>query len=183
MRKIGLLTTILILSFMLSAWSPAPTLQSSPSSFAPSATTIPFFFENKTGGKVTITVQGPLYYSFTLKTGKTKTNISPGLYQYSYTACGKQNRGTLTAKNGAKFVLPTCITKGLVKIVIKNNTGGILTLNLTGPATYNFTLSPGKQTISVIKGVYKYLARGCGGATKSGSKNLKSGTTWIWWCN
>lgn len=70
-----------------------------------------------------------------------------------------------------------------VKIPIQNNTGGSLTLTLSGPAQYSFTLGPGKHTITVVKGTYNFTAYGCGGASDSGSRVLKSGIEWEWFCN
>ena len=68
-----------------------------------------------------------------------------------------------------------------VSVKIINNTGGSLTLNLSGPATYSFTLGPGTHTIQVIPGTYTYTAWGCG-ATASGSKKLTKGDEWTWFC-
>lgn len=70
-----------------------------------------------------------------------------------------------------------------VKILIKNDTGGTLTLNLSGPASYNFTFGPGNHTINVVSGTYTYTAWGCGGASTSGTKKLNAGTEWRFFCS
>ncbi|MBA7490598.1 hypothetical protein ES702_01136 [subsurface metagenome] len=70
-----------------------------------------------------------------------------------------------------------------IPILIINNTGGNLSLSLSGPANYNFNIPPGQQNIYVIPGTYNYTARGCGGAVESGTENLsRSGHEWKWWC-
>jgi hypothetical protein len=183
MKKATLPMIALILALLVSAWSPDSIV--SASTFNATATIIPFSFQNQTGSKITIVLQGPAYYTLELKTGANKVNLLPGLYQYSYTACGKPQKGTVTVNIGAKLILPKCKTtaKGTVNIQIANNTHRYLTLNLTGPATYNFSLPAGKTTITVIKGTYTYRAWGCGGASKSGTKNLsRNGFVWTWFC-
>jgi hypothetical protein len=69
-----------------------------------------------------------------------------------------------------------------VSISIKNDTGGQVTLYLTGPCAYTFYLNVGDSTIYVIPGNYSYTAYGCGGATLSGSKSLSYGDEWTWFC-
>jgi hypothetical protein len=69
-----------------------------------------------------------------------------------------------------------------VPIVIKNDTGGQVTLYLNGPCSYTFSISPGNTTINILPGNYSYTAYGCGGATLSGSKTLKAGDEWTWFC-
>jgi len=70
-----------------------------------------------------------------------------------------------------------------IPILVNNDTGGTLSLSLSGPASYNFNVPPGQQNIYVIPGVYNYTARGCGGAVESGTEDLsKSGNEWDWWC-
>ena len=64
-----------------------------------------------------------------------------------------------------------------VGVRIINNTGGSLTLNLSSPDAYSFTLQPGTNTIYVIPGTYNYTAWGCG-TTASGTKKLSKGDEW-----
>jgi hypothetical protein len=78
---------------------------------------------------------------------------------------------------------PTAEPSGkTVKVRIVNDTGGTLTLNLNGPASYNFNLGPGKHTINVIPGTYNYTVWGCG-TSESGSQKLKKGFEWTWYCS
>ncbi len=68
-----------------------------------------------------------------------------------------------------------------VSIKIINNTGGTLTLSLSGPASYNFTFAAGTRTIQVLPGTYTYTAWGCGD-TMSGTKKLQKGFEWTFYC-
>lgn len=77
---------------------------------------------------------------------------------------------------------PTPDTRPTVSVTIINDTGGTLTLSLSGPATYRFTLGPGRHTIRVIPGDYSYTVWGCGGASKSGTQSLSEGDEWRFWC-
>ncbi len=70
-----------------------------------------------------------------------------------------------------------------IPILIKNDTGGTLSISLSGPANFDFSIPPGQQNIYVIPGTYNYTVKGCGGAVESGTKDLStSGDEWRWWC-
>ncbi len=141
--------------------------------------------QNKTGGSVRISLSGPASYSFDLKSGKNKVDVTPGTYSYSYKACGQTLTGRFDArKSGATLVLPKCGGGGgsEVKVTIKNNTGGTLTIYLTGPQTYTFYFPTGTSKMTVVPGKYSYTVYGCG-TSMSGTKNLKGGgLVWMFWC-
>jgi hypothetical protein len=143
-------------------------------------------FQNKTGASVRITLTGPATVYLTLSNGKTKSELAPGTYKYSYDACGKTNTGTFKVrKAGDNLTLPKCNTGGgggggEGKIKIKNDTGGTITIIMSGPQSYTFYVSSGTSQLSVVKGKYNYTAYGCGGASTSGS--IKPGGTISFWC-
>ena len=144
-------------------------------------------FQNKTGASVRITLTGPATVYLTLNTGKTKSELVPGTYKYSYTACGKTNTGTFKVKKaGATLTLPKCGKEGGAKaagegkIKIKNDTSGTITIYLTGPQNYTFYVSPGTSQLKVAKGKYDYTAYGCGGSTDSGT--IKAGGNLKFFC-
>jgi hypothetical protein len=92
-------------------------------------------------------------------------------------------------KANQKFVLKKCTAaKGAnskpaktVKVNMINDTGGMINLTLSGPATYRLTIQTGKSQIFVMKGRYSYTVYGiCG--TKSGTINIRGNTRWRWWC-
>lgn len=142
-------------------------------------------FQNKTGSSVRITLTGPATVYLTLNTGKTKSELVPGTYHYSYTACGKTNTGTFKVKKaGANLTLPKCGKEGKGggegKIKIKNDTGGTITIILTGPQNYTFYVAVGTSNLTVAKGKYSFTAYGCGGAVDTGT--IKSGGNLKFWC-
>ncbi len=62
---------------------------------------------------------------------------------------------------------PACGEMG--KIDVTNDTNGVLTLYLTGPAKYTFTLAAGNTLLNVCGGSYQYTAYGCNGSTGTGT--------------
>lgn len=64
---------------------------------------------------------------------------------------------------------PTAACDASETISIINDTGGVVTLYLTGPAKFTFRIGTGSQTISVCPGSYSYTGYGCGGASKNGT--------------
>jgi len=81
--------------------------------------------------------------------------------------------------------VPTATTKSpsgkTVTIKIVNNTGGNLSLSLSGPATYSFTFGPGNHNIKILPGTYTYTAWGCG-TSMTGTENLKKARDWTFYC-
>jgi len=75
---------------------------------------------------------------------------------------------------------PAC--EANASILIENNTGGWISIYLTGPAKFNFDLPAGNQTINVCPGQYSYTAYGCGGSSKNGSINANSSEGIELWC-
>ena len=65
-------------------------------------------------------------------------------------------------------------------IVIKNDTGGQVTMYFTGPAKYTFYIAPGTQTLNLCSGQYSYTAYGCGNASTSGTAG--DGDEIEFWC-
>jgi len=97
---------------------------------------------------------------------------------FTLEATATNSQGTASASITLSY---TC--QKHIPILVNNNTGGTLSLSLSGPASYNFSIPPGQQNIYVIPGTYNYTARGCGGAVESGTEDLsKSGNEWDWWC-
>jgi len=66
-------------------------------------------------------------------------------------------------------------------IEIDNTTGGTVYIELTGPMKFHFDLATGHTSLNVCSGSYSYFARGCGGATDSGT--LGSGEAHEFYCN
>ncbi len=62
---------------------------------------------------------------------------------------------------------PSCDRSGTIRII--NDTGGRVTLYLSGPARFTYYINAGSQDISVCPGTYSYTGYGCGGASKNGT--------------
>jgi hypothetical protein len=62
---------------------------------------------------------------------------------------------------------PSCSLDGVLSI--QNDTGGTVTLYLSGPASFTFYLGTGATDVNICTGDYSYTAYGCGGATDSGA--------------
>lgn len=149
-------------------------------------------FQNKTGSPVRITLTGPATVSINLGTGKTKSELAPGTYKYSYEACDKTNTGTFKVRsNGDTLTLPKCTSTAsgsskTVTISIRNDTGQVLRIVLVGPRTYTFTVSSGqngKFTMEAGKYSYTVSGYGCGGYSEDkGTVNIKKDFKWHWFC-
>lgn len=177
--KFRLFVLAMLVSLLVSAWTPAPVQSFNPEAPAEAEGAPKLTIDNKTGATVTISLTGPRSYTLTATAGKTTHLVDPGKYKYNFKACGATKTGSLTVEaKGAKLAIPKCVT---ASVTIQNDTGGTLFLNLSGTATYSFTLPTGKTKISVIKGKYEYRVSGsCG--SKTGSVTLKKGFIWSWWC-
>jgi hypothetical protein len=157
-----------------------------PAIAAPEATDGKVFvqFTNQTGSVVHITLTGPATVYLTLATGKTKSELVPGIYHYSYFACNSTLTGTFRAKHaGANLVLRKCPKvkgTGEAKIKIKNETGATMVIYLTGPQYYTFYVATGTYSFKVQKGKYQYTAYGCGGASTTGTIRPGSGVLMFW---
>jgi len=99
----------------------------------------------------------------------------------SFTLEATATNSQTTAKDSIKLSY-TC--QKSIPVLVINDTGGNLSISLSGPANYNFNIPSGQQNIYVIPGTYNYTAKGCGGVVESGTENLSSsGHEWKWWCN
>lgn len=188
--KSKLFISMIIFALLFSAWVPveAKGYPSTVPDTTQATNPLQLVVNNKTGESFNLVLTGPKTYNWNIKPGKQTYSIAPGKYKYTYKACGgTPKKGTVEVKkNNQTLVLAVCRQKnasgGMVTIPIQNNTGGTVTLSLTGPATYRFFLAPGRSSISVMKGTYNYTAWGCGGASASGTKNLKGKNLWTWFC-
>jgi len=185
--KSKFLILFILTALLISAWAPMPANAATFNSVAqPATATFTLVVNNKTGQTFTLTLQGPANYRWTVKPGKANYEVVPGKYKYTYQACGGPKTGTVVvSKDNQNLTLAVCKQKGsggIANVKIVNDTGGYITINLTGSTTYRFSIGPGRSTISVVKGKYTYTVYGCGGATVSGVKNMTSRLTWRFWC-
>jgi hypothetical protein len=123
--------------------------------------------KNKSIGAVTVTLTGPKAYTIYAPVGVKTQEIVKGVYKYSYTACGLNVTGTLKA-NGAKSNLPIAACK-TVNLVIVNASYTTMTLSMSGPANYYWTI-PARSVVraKILRGTYRWTM-GCSGRTASGT--------------
>jgi hypothetical protein len=182
MKRMKLFVVVMVAVLLAAMWMPAP-LVSGGVDHAAAASPMKMLVQNKTGLTVNLTLTGPTLYNLTIPPGKSTQLLLPGLYTYSHMACGKKVTAKINFKTAnQQLVLKACPNIKMAKVTIQNNTGGYLTLYLNGPVVYNFTLKAGKTVITVRQGTYKYTAWGCGGASDSGTKKLRNGVSWRWFC-
>jgi len=142
-------------------------------------------FENKTGALVRIQLRSTTTIYLNLNPGKTKGQLEPGIYKYSYLACGATVTGTLKVKpNGATLVLPKCKggagkAGGVPQVTFDNKTGASVRITLTGPKAVYLTLSTGKNKAELPAGTYKYSYESCGGKVTGNFKVKKTGDTLV----
>lgn len=165
LRKV--IALILIIAIALPLFIPTMT--------ASASGTVRLTVKNKSRAEFVLYLSGPDRYELVIK-GTKKFNVVPGIYRYTYTACGTtQVTGTLEITKNTVMTIPKCPpgTPIPLTFLLKNNTGGYLNIVMTGSkGTYNFNLSPGNHNITVFAGKYKYVATGCGGKTLKGKINI-----------
>jgi hypothetical protein len=150
-------------------------------------------FQNKTGAAVRLRLTGAATVSFNLGTGKTKAELAPGTYRFSYEACGKTNTGTFKVKKaGDNLTLPKCTGGGgsggtkTIVLSVRNDTDQALYFVFVGPKTYYLTVQSGQTSkLTMEAGKYNYTlsGSGCGGySVDTGNLNLKGNFKWRWYC-
>ena len=148
---------IVILALLLSGFAPAQT----------TPTPVKLAFNNKTTERVSITMDGPAKYTFSLPPGKSRQMALPGRYRYAYTACEVQKRGGFDLKtSGGSFVIDKCPRKPVTppdtyELVLDNKTGETVMFHLEGPENYVFNLKPGKSNHKVKPGKYYIRFQAC----------------------
>lgn len=169
-----MITCLLVVS-MVAAISPVPAFASGAAAVTPQ-----IIINNKTTVAITVTLTGTQPYTIYALPGTTTQQVTAGMYKYSYKACGLTKKGTLNAKGRvAKLTIAACPS---VTINIKNYGGTNLTINLNGPASFNFTVSPhSTYRIKIPKGTYDWTAYWCGGS-KSGTHNFTNSGVWWFTC-
>jgi hypothetical protein len=108
----------------------------------------------------------------------TQINLHNKGESFTLEATATNSQGTASAS-----ITLTHTCQDHIPILVKNDTGGNLSLSISGPGSYSFNIPPGQQTVYVIAGTYNYTAKGCGGAVLSGTYDLsKAGDEWRFWC-
>jgi len=190
MSKFRQILVIILVGILTSAWTLPPAFTATPTqsdglsitALSPQAAsgTIRFMVNNKTGAVLDrLVLSGAKAYTFySVPMGKSTFEIVKGKYKIEYTACGARKAKKVTIQSNYKFNTVSC---PMAKINTINDTGGLLTLILTGPSQYRFTIPAGNMRINVIKGTYKFTIYGVCGTT-TGTMTAKGRMRWNFWC-
>lgn len=84
---------------------------------------------------------------------------------------------TATPTQRVNTLPPACDASATINI--QNDTGGVVSITLTGPGYFTFNLSTGGNTLWVCPGTYTYSAWGCGSFN---SGTLNSGESHTFYC-
>lgn len=171
---------IVILALLLSGFAPATPAQNAAGQTTPS--TVKLAFNNKTPERVSITLDGPAKYTFSLPPGKSRQMALPGRYRYAYTACEVQKRGGFDLKTGgSSFIIEKCPRKPVTppdtyELVLDNKTGETVSLLIYLPVRMTLTLQPGKTEVDLAPGHYGYRYVACQTFNRGGFDLTKDGT-------
>ncbi len=183
--RLGLFALIglVILSSTPAMGLAAPLLSDAlPTNLAATSPTAIFRVGNKTHTVIPMLVlTGPKKYVFyRLAVSNTEFVIEKGRYRIEYTSCGIKRSFVVDIKSDLfRLRIARC---QMNRLVIQNQTGGDMTLSLSGPASYQFKIVPGLNRFKVIDGPFNYRAYAiCG--SKSGRIHMNHGRVdWSWSC-
>jgi hypothetical protein len=140
--------------------------------------------DNRTTAQVFLTLKGPMKDSVTAPRGISSVELTPGVYDYRYTACGRTIRGTFTVSDtGGSLIIKKCPGSATSRLVLDNQTGNAFVLTLSGTnGTFGFYIPVGGANISVPAGGYAYTSSACGDS----NGRVKASTApqiWTWTCS
>lgn len=147
-----------------------------------SAKTYDLLIHNNTEEAVTIKLKGDENYSFTVQPGKLTKTVEEGTYEMSYTACNGDidvDKDITITQDGIWEVFGPCPPeKVTAKFVINSNIAETLTLSMSGPESYELTISLGKNKfLDIVAGTYTYTHDYCGEGVVAGTVRVtKNGT-------
>lgn len=173
MKKNTFLPLILLLSMLLSAWSPAPAAASA----AASGETLTI--TNPIPKAVVVTLRGSKDYTFTVPANQTVVKtIDQGKYRYKYQGClDKTYAGILADKNG-KFVLDIKPCK-MIRLSIFNPFFTDYTSTLKGWMDYQLDVRAGQwEDFQIVAGPY-WLSYTCGTKHWEGKVRLQKNILWV----
>jgi hypothetical protein len=156
---------------------------------APRVETVDVNIDNRTGGDIQLTLNGPSEPTtvFVGSGQQMSLELEPGQYAYKYQACGHQNSGFFAATAGEPtLILKKCPGVALSNIVINNKTGDPFIVTLIGTGgLYGYWVPANGLTIAVPAGGYQFNSNACGdgsGIVKA-SASLNQPLIWTWDCS
>lgn len=79
-------------------------------------------------------------------------------------------------------VTPTPDTRPKIVLEVRNKTGGVVMLHLTGPVYYNLEYKDGGYAWKIVPGTYEYIMYGCKGSEETGEITILQDDTWTLEC-
>jgi hypothetical protein len=174
MKTLRMFVLMLTAVLLVSAAFPMPVAASTTAASPNSKLTI----TNKALGPVMVMLKGPKSYTINAAVGKTAQDILKGDYTYEYKACGVTKTGKLSAKGvQSKLNILACKT---ASVTVFNFGVGNLSLTLSGPQNYSFSVGPESFTRrTVLEGTYKWrLTAIC--SSDSGTTLIKGKKNIFW---
>lgn len=122
---------------------------------------------------------------------KTRLDLYPGVYQYSFYDCGQLYIDTVNMNKDREIKLVPCsglnsgatgstgtggTSPNLITFVLNNKTYRTLTVGLVGMQNYSVDVAPGKTFLDVYKGTYQVSYYDCGKLNVSTVKITKDDT-------
>jgi hypothetical protein len=96
----------------------------------------------------------------------------------------RQAENPLAIAPGSPSLTVDGVATSVVKLTVKNRTGGVLFITLEGPKTYYFTIPDVKGKFLIVPGRYRVraISTGCSG-TFEHSKNFRNGGNLVYYCD
>ena len=182
MKKTTLLTFLIVLTVLFSAWSPAAASSAQSGTDAAAAGAgATLTITNPLPKATVVTLRGSNNYTFTVSANQTVTKtIAVGAYRYKYQGClGKTTSGILAYKNG-KYELDIQPCK-MITLKIVNPFFDTYTSTMKGWMNYQITVKPRHtEKFSVVAGTY-FLSYTCTPSNKNweGKVKLQKNILWI----
>lgn len=122
---------------------------------------------------------------------KTRLDLYPGVYQYSFYDCGQLYIDTVNMNKDREIKLTPCsgsnsgvtgntggggASPDLITFVLNNKTFKTMTVGIVGVQNYSVDVPPGKTFVDVYKGTYQVSYYDCGKLNISSVKVNKDGT-------
>lgn len=138
--------------------------------------------DNATQGNITIQTSGPGGGSFTAPPGVSSFRLQAGYYTITaISSCGRRTESTNLAAGGTYRTRYWCEqterqqSGGSATLVIYNNTGAAMTIQLSGASQGTYTSAPGTSSIPLAAG-FNTITASCRCGSRSNQVNVSAGS-------
>jgi hypothetical protein len=182
MKTLKVLTVLLALVLVFTAWAPAMAYTTSIASSqnqAAAGTSVNLTITNPTPKEITVTLTGKQKYTITVPKGATiNKKLDAGQYKYSYKGClNKPKKGNLKIQGGAA-TLKIAPCKMANWTFVNRDLSKPVTLKLKGWVSYSEYLGPGQtKTFAWVADTYDVSIAVCG-KTYNETWKIKGNKAW-----